>query len=261
VLPQNSSRVAHLAGLLSGRTQPTDRRSVWTLGTAAYRVYLSEQTDDATLRRFSPFGLHELSNVRARTPPADVLGFALAATVRNEERTAAYLLGVVGPTATRHAFQMAAEGVCLSILGVMPTAGTCLERAHAIAIADEVPPVEVITAVERCRVAAAGQDNDGVLRWAAIANHGIARYGFNVLTPKVRRLAAVKQERANVTGRELEVLAYVALGFNDRETSRLMGLSPHTVSNHVRHLRSKIGTATRAEAVAWAVNHDLIAVP
>ena len=259
MLPQNSSRVTHLAGLLSGRTQPTDRRSVWTLGTAAYRVYLSEQTDDATPRRFSPFGLHELSS--ARTSPADILGLALAATVRNEERTAAYLLGVVGHAATRHAFLMAAEGVCLSILRVMPTAGTCLERAHAIAMADEVPPVEVITAVERCRVAAAGQDNDGVLRWAAIANSGIARYGFNALTPKVTRLAAEKQQHAKVTGRELEVLAYVALGFNDRETSRLMGLSPHTVSNHVRHLRSKIGTATRAEAVAWAVNHDLIAVP
>jgi pimeloyl-ACP methyl ester carboxylesterase/DNA-binding CsgD family transcriptional regulator len=50
--------------------------------------------------------------------------------------------------------------------------------------------------------------------------------------------------------REHEVLALVAAGLSDREIAARLTVSPHTVHRHVANVRHKLGTGSRAAAVA-----------
>ena len=57
---------------------------------------------------------------------------------------------------------------------------------------------------------------------------------------------------AELTDREREVLDLVARGHDNRRISRDLFLSDKTVRNHVSNILTKLGAATRAEAVARA---------
>lgn len=58
--------------------------------------------------------------------------------------------------------------------------------------------------------------------------------------------------------REREVLALLASGATDREIAQLLELSPATIQTHVRNAKAKLGARTRAQAVALALQRDLI---
>ena len=58
--------------------------------------------------------------------------------------------------------------------------------------------------------------------------------------------------------REREVLALLASGATDREIAAMLELSPATVQTHVRNAKAKLGARTRAQAVALALQRDLI---
>jgi DNA-binding NarL/FixJ family response regulator len=60
-----------------------------------------------------------------------------------------------------------------------------------------------------------------------------------------------------LTDREREVLDLVARGHDNRRISRDLFLSDKTVRNHVSNILTKLGAATRAEAVARARNAGL----
>jgi DNA-binding CsgD family transcriptional regulator len=61
------------------------------------------------------------------------------------------------------------------------------------------------------------------------------------------------------TTREREVLALLATGATDGEIADVLGLSPATVQTHVRNAKTKLGARTRAQAVALAIAHGIIA--
>jgi two-component system response regulator NreC len=84
-----------------------------------------------------------------------------------------------------------------------------------------------------------------------------AAAGHAYLNPQVGVRIAVEEERTNgraahLTGRELEVLRMVALGYTNPEMARQLGISVRTVEAHRSHLRSKIDVTTRAEFSAYA---------
>jgi pimeloyl-ACP methyl ester carboxylesterase len=58
--------------------------------------------------------------------------------------------------------------------------------------------------------------------------------------------------------REREVLALVAQGLNDREIAERLIVSPHTVHRHVANIRTKLGSGSRAAAVAEAARIGLL---
>ncbi len=58
-----------------------------------------------------------------------------------------------------------------------------------------------------------------------------------------------------LTARESEVLHMFARGLSYRETAEAMGLSVHTVSDHVKAIYSKLGVHSRNEAVYEAVQN------
>jgi DNA-binding CsgD family transcriptional regulator len=70
------------------------------------------------------------------------------------------------------------------------------------------------------------------------------RRGRTVVPP---RLAAL-----GVTGREAEVLAYVARGLTNAEVAERLVLSRRTVETHVASLLAKTGAATRRDLRRWA---------
>jgi DNA-binding CsgD family transcriptional regulator len=58
--------------------------------------------------------------------------------------------------------------------------------------------------------------------------------------------------------REREVLTLVAGGLSDREIAERIAVSHHTVHRHVANIRHKLGSASRAAAVAEAVRLGLL---
>ena len=63
---------------------------------------------------------------------------------------------------------------------------------------------------------------------------------------------------ATLTARELEVLRLVALGRTTAEIAGALGISEHTVRNHVRHFRPKLNAATKLEAVLNALRRGIL---
>lgn len=62
---------------------------------------------------------------------------------------------------------------------------------------------------------------------------------------------------AGLSDREVDVLRLVARGLSNREIADELVVSPATVATHVRHIFDKTGSANRAQAVAFAVRHEL----
>ena len=64
---------------------------------------------------------------------------------------------------------------------------------------------------------------------------------------------AVSGDVVQLSPREREVLSCLAMGNTDKETARLLGVSPYTVADHVRSVFRKLEVKTRAAAVARAI--------
>lgn len=60
-----------------------------------------------------------------------------------------------------------------------------------------------------------------------------------------------------LTGRERQILAYVAAGMSNKAIARALGISHDTVKLHVRHILSKLSLSSRVEAAVFAVEHKV----
>lgn len=63
---------------------------------------------------------------------------------------------------------------------------------------------------------------------------------------------------AGLSDREVEVLRLVARGLSNRQIAERLYISRRTAEHHVQHVYAKIGTATRASAAVFAMEHDLV---
>ena len=61
-----------------------------------------------------------------------------------------------------------------------------------------------------------------------------------------------------LSDREIEVLRFVVEGCSNPEIGQRLGISRRTAEHHVQHIYNKIGVSTRAAAVLFAVEHDLL---
>jgi len=57
-----------------------------------------------------------------------------------------------------------------------------------------------------------------------------------------------------LTGREVEVLTWVAKGKTNRDIGEILGMSPRTVNKHLEHIYVKLGVETRTAAAALAIS-------
>lgn len=65
-------------------------------------------------------------------------------------------------------------------------------------------------------------------------------------------------EESGLSERELEILKLVAKGFNFGEIGKLVGISPHTVTSHVKKIYRKLAVHSRGEAVYEAQKMGLL---
>jgi two-component system response regulator NreC len=61
-----------------------------------------------------------------------------------------------------------------------------------------------------------------------------------------------------LTAREIEVLRLIALGHTSAEVARTLALSPRTVETHRARIHKKLGLATRADLVSYALRRRLL---
>lgn len=63
---------------------------------------------------------------------------------------------------------------------------------------------------------------------------------------------------AGLTDREIEVLRLVATGASNREIARNLVITEKTVAHHLEHIYNKLGVSSRAAAVFFAMENELI---
>lgn len=96
------------------------------------------------------------------------------------------------------------------------------------------------------------------------------RAGGSPITPIIARqllkrfqvptvaIAQPEPEDAGLSPREAEVLTYIAKGFTFSEIAKLLGISAHTVTAHVKKIYQKLAVHSRGEAVYEANKMGLL---
>jgi DNA-binding CsgD family transcriptional regulator len=117
-------------------------------------------------------------------------------------------------------------------------------------------------------LALAGADDDDALRRALSQFQQLgARPAASIAARRLRERGAravprgprptTRENPANLTARELEVLGLVAEGRRNREIAQQLFLSQKTVDHHVSAILAKLGARSRGEAARQAVDLGL----
>lgn len=75
------------------------------------------------------------------------------------------------------------------------------------------------------------------------------------------RICPACEGKAPLTRRELEVLALIARGVNNKEISSLLNITIPTVKNHVMSIFRKMGAQNRVQAAVGAIKRGLVPMP
>ncbi len=82
--------------------------------------------------------------------------------------------------------------------------------------------------------------------------------GQRCIPPHIAQQLAERVGRSPISGRELEILQWVARGMKNREIAEKLFISEFTVRNHVISLLEKLGVRDRTEATAVAIKQGLV---
>ena len=79
----------------------------------------------------------------------------------------------------------------------------------------------------------------------------------NKLRLKVMRYPATNHSKKYklLTPRQVEILAWVAIGATDGEIAAKLGISPLTVKGHLNKVFKTIDAPNRRQAIFWALNN------
>jgi len=66
--------------------------------------------------------------------------------------------------------------------------------------------------------------------------------------------------QANLSDRELEILALVALGLTNQQIADKLEISKRTVDNHITNILNKTNTENRVELLRWALDWGKVCV-
>src|SRR5262249_15146059 len=91
---------------------------------------------------------------------------------------------------------------------------------------------------------------------ARVATHVLSAY----FAMAVRKLMtpATAPPRVSLSPRQRECLQWVRAGKSDWEIGEILGISEHTVKDHLEKGREKLGVRTRTQAVLAAIQLKLI---
>ena len=147
------------------------------------------------------------------------------------------------------------EGSSIELIGLMH------ERAPGtpiVVLGGDENPVFAQRALAAGAVALVIKDAvDGELAHAVRAAAAGQEYVSPAVAARLDELHRVMTEN-RLTPREAEVLRLIALGHTSVEIARKLNLSPRTVETHRAHIHSKLGLASRAELVRYALRRGLL---
>lgn len=82
--------------------------------------------------------------------------------------------------------------------------------------------------------------------------------GRTVLSPEIRNMLDNEPPPPELTQRQLDILHSISRGLTNKDIAQEFGLAPSGVKTHLEAILSKLGAATRAEAVAIALRKQLL---
>ena len=127
---------------------------------------------------------------------------------------------------------------------------------HVVILTTYATSAEILKAMDAGASGALSKDASNVELVNAL--HDILA-GRQVLSPDIRDLMLANDSVNTLTSRQHEILGYLAKGLSNRDIAQLLKIGEDGVKFHLRSLFSKLGAATRAEAVAIALRRQLIA--
>lgn len=144
-----------------------------------------------------------------------------------------------------------------------------LDRDDGLTLLEELPRLSPDT---RAVVLTAHAQAAVVKRAWALGAHAVLPKGIGLadLMTALRRVVAGEtlgvdpepDEPANpLTWRETEVLQLLAEGRDPQQIARALGVSTHTVRDHIRNVREKLGVQTVLAAVVTATRLGAIEIP
>lgn len=89
------------------------------------------------------------------------------------------------------------------------------------------------------------------------ARDGISTYAPEVTDILVQSIREPHSVNDDLTPRESEVLSLMVKGMGNKEIAEMLVISSATTKNHVSNILSKMGVATRMEAVVMVLEHNL----
>ena len=97
-----------------------------------------------------------------------------------------------------------------------------------------------------------------VVKGGAVVSPKLAVRLFDVVAHLLRNRDLNATRRPSLTGREVEILQWIADGRTSREIGEQLYISENTVKNHVRNILDKLGMQSRHEAVRYAEHAGLL---
>ena len=90
------------------------------------------------------------------------------------------------------------------------------------------------------------------------ARNGKTAISSDVMQAALRVAEHASEPQYRLSERERDVLRLIVRGFSNRQIAHNLTVSESTVKFHVSNVLSKLGAATRSEAVARAMQHKLV---
>jgi two-component system, NarL family, response regulator LiaR len=148
-------------------------------------------------------------------------------------------------------------------IGGIEAASAMVERFPEVSVVMLTGSTDVRMVRAALRVGARGYVLKTTTNFDLVQSIRAASSGRSVLSPEVMDslVGTFHPETvtaAHLTPREREILHCVVKGLNNVQIGAALHLSRSTVKYHLSNIFSKIGAATRTEAVAWAYEHELI---
>jgi LuxR family transcriptional regulator, maltose regulon positive regulatory protein len=182
---------------------------------------------------------------------------------REDHAELARIAEAVG-TSTLHAAERSAAGTIELAAGDGETASRRLHDAVELYDSAAAPFDAACARLALARTLATHDRAEAALEQAIAALDAFERLGAasaartaaKLVTKRGGRSAAAK--RAGLTAREVEVLSLVADGLSNREIADRLVVSEHTVHRHVANIYAKLGVSSRAAAVSFATQRELL---
>jgi len=73
--------------------------------------------------------------------------------------------------------------------------------------------------------------------------------------------SSARSEKSILSDREMEIVQFIAQGFQNKEIGKKLFISENTVKNHLHNIFDKLGVSDRLELALYAIHHRLIDKP